>query len=127
MVLHNLVAPYFPLTTRSRTLSVGGIQSSRYALISPMLVRSSRRSVFPNFLPRTRTVPFVGHLYPLIMLIMLVLPAPLGPINAQLSPLPTFQLTSTSAVLPSYSSETLSRAMTELLRKFWLSLHESSL
>src|SRR2546423_2134539 len=57
-------------------------------------------SARPNLFPRTVTAPLEGHLYPLIMLRRLVLPAPLGPITTQFSPGNTSQSTWLSTFFP---------------------------
>ena len=79
------------------TLSKASVLSS--CGTRPIRLRAARQSRWMSW-PAARTVPRLGVTMPQTMLISVVLPAPLGPSSAKISPLSMSRLMSSSATWP---------------------------
>ncbi|OPZ96070.1 MAG: hypothetical protein BWY71_02034 [Planctomycetes bacterium ADurb.Bin412] len=105
------MVPNKPVATRVRTAISLSNSGTRDGAISPIFSRTCPSSTCPNVCPKTRTVPWVGQRYPVMMAIRDDLPAPLGPMTAQHCPCCTERLISRSRHLPSTVRDTFAKWM----------------
>src|SRR5690606_16732402 len=110
---HRPITDQAAVTTTSRTRSSAGIRSPSVAVLSPIRVRSSLRSVRPMRSPSVHTSPDVGCTRPTIRLSSVVLPAPLGPRMTHRSSGATRHVRSRSSGTPDRSTLTRPMSITE--------------
>ena len=98
---------YPPTITFSSTLSAG--KSARFWNVRAMPMRAIREAgIDSRFLPSNTIAPLVGRYRRLTQLNSVVLPAPLGPISAQIWPASIVNDRSASATMPPNSTRTSS-------------------